>query len=344
MKKLGIFTLTDALNYGAFYQMFALQQYLKEDLENEYSITVYSPKENFKGNLIKYFSFSLKRFYRKSILRLKFNKCMNDVCVKSYNGEHLDIAFFGSDEIWNVDNDSFVNDPNFYGIAVNASLKIAYAPSIGYATIDSFNNFPNFIEGIKSLNEVLYRDNATKELIQKKASIKGERVIDPTILFDNWETYKLKSTLKIGKPYIVYYSYLSEPPFKKALIEYSKKNNLSIISAGFNVHSWADENLVLNPWDFLKLISGAKCVFTTTFHGTIMSMLLEKPLLFSPLSHKVKDLSKMFELQEYEINEFSTVEDIDNKLDCYDPSKIKIRKNFLKNKSRTLISKICLSH
>ena len=75
-----------------------------------------------------------------------------------------------------------------------------------------------------------------------------------------------------------------------------------------------------------------------------MSMLLEKPLLFSPLSHKVKDLSKMFELQEYEINEFSTLEDIENKLDCYDPSKIKIRKNFLKNKSRTLISKLCLSH
>jgi hypothetical protein len=344
MKKIGIFTLTDALNYGAFYQMFALQQYLKERFGDEYSITVYSPEEDFKGKLIKYFSYNLKRLYRKSILRLKFNQDMSEVNIRKYRGENLDFAFFGSDEIWNVENKSFANDPNFFGLGVNATSKIAYAPSIGFAKIESFDLYPEFLKSINSLDHIFYRDNSTKALVQKAGRKDSLRVIDPTILYDKWERHLTPLKNKINQPYIAYYSYLSNPTFLKSLIKYSKEKKIPIISAGFNTHDWADQNLVLSPWEFLSFIKNADCVFTTTFHGTIMSTLLNNLVLFSPSSHKVKDFSKLLDLSKYEISEDTSVNDLDILLKSYKNKSIINKKNMLKYDSQKLVNKLIKTH
>lgn len=340
MKKIGIFTLTDALNYGAFYQMYALQEYLNENYDNDYLVTVYSPKESFKGKLLKYFSYSLKRFYRKSILRIKFNQNMKRVNIKTYTGEHLDIAFFGSDEIWNIENKSFPNDPNFFGLGVNATKKIAYAPSIGFAKIQSFNLYPELLESIKDLDAVFYRDNGTKILAEKAGQKKLTRVVDPTILYDNWDKYIIPFKSNPSQPYIAYYSYLSDPPFLETLIKFSKERKLPIISAGFNTHPWADENLALSPWEFLSFLKNAEYIFTTTFHGTIMSTLLEKLVFFSPISHKVKDFSTMMRLSEYELTEKTTIQDINKIIDNYQSTTIINKKNELKSESQLYIESL----
>lgn len=342
--KIGIFTLTDALNYGAFYQMFALQQYLKENFDDKYSITVYSPKENFKEKLIKYFSYNPKRLYRKSILRWKFIKDMGEVDIKKYNGENLDFAFFGSDEIWNIENKSFPNDPNFFGIKVNANTKVAYAPSIGFAKIESFDLYPEFLKSINSLDHIFYRDNLTKNLVQRAGRKDSIRVIDPTILYDKWERHITPFKIKINHPYIAYYSYLSNPPFLKTLIDYSKEKNTPIISAGYNTHDWADQNLVLSPWEFLSFLKNADCVFTTTFHGTIMSTLLNNSVLFSASSHKVKDFSKLMELSKYEISEKTSVNDLHNVLESFNNKSIIYKKNILKEHSQKLVNKLNITH
>lgn len=340
MKKIGIFTLTDALNYGAFYQMYALQQYLKKKYGNEFEIVVYSPKENFKEKLIKYFSFNLKRFVRKTELRYKFNKSMYGINVKSYRGEDLDIAFFGSDEIWNIENKSFPNDPNFFGISVNANKKIAYAPSIGYAKLDLFEFHPELMAGIKGLDAVLFRDEATKKLAEKSENLNISRVIDPTILYDKWDDHKIQLKNKIRGPYIAYYSYISNPVFLDSLLKLSQEKNIPIISAGYNTHSWADENLILSPWEFLSFIQNAECVFTTTFHGTIMSTLMKTPVFFSGSSFKVKDFSNLMSLHKFKIDEKTTSNYITKTLSSFGNNEILERKNELRSSSREILSSL----
>lgn len=340
MKKIGIFTLTDALNYGAFYQMFALQQYLKEKFMNEFSVTVFSPRENLNGTLVKYFSYNPARLLRKSRLRFKFNHDMKEVDIKNYKGESLDIAFFGSDEIWNIENKSFANDPNFFGIGVEAKVKIAYAPSIGFAKMESFDSCPEFLKGINKLDYILYRDDATKSLVEKAGRYDSQRVIDPTILYDNWSKHQVSIEKKLKKPYLAYYSYISNPPFLESLIQLSKEKNIPIISAGYNTHKWADKNLILSPWEFLSFIKNAECVFTTTFHGTIMTTLQKNLVLFSPLSHKVKDFSKLIGMKKFEISNKISIKTLNLLLNSNFRSPIYSIKNELKINSREILNNI----
>lgn len=340
MKKIGIFTLTDALNYGAFYQMFALHEYLNENYGEHYSITIYSPKETFKGKLIKYFSYNIKRFYRKSVLRFKFYQNKKGVKIASYNGEHLDIAFFGSDEIWNIENNSFPNDPIFFGLGVNATKKVAYAPSVGFAKIKTFDSHKVLLNSIEDLDLVFYRDDETRKLAEKAGQKKFERVVDPTILYDDWEKHIVPPKKVSRQPYIAYYSYSSSPPFLKSLIDFSEKKKLPIISAGYNTHTWASKNLILSPWEFLSFLKDAEYIFTTTFHGTIMSILLKKIVFFAPVSPKVRDLSFTMKLKDLEITEDTSIEQLERIVSDYQKTNTARAKNKLKHESKTRIGSI----
>ena len=115
--KIGIFTLTDALNYGAFYQMFALQAYIKENYRNV-DVVIYKPKDTIIKKIKRNVSINPKRLFRKQILYKRFRSCQIDINIKTYKNDILDIAFIGSDEIWNVENRSFDNNPNFFGLKI----------------------------------------------------------------------------------------------------------------------------------------------------------------------------------------------------------------------------------
>ena len=121
--KIGIFTLTDALNYGAFYQMFALQAYIKENYRNV-DVVIYKPKDTIIKKIKRNVSINPKRLFRKQILYKRFRSCQIDINIKTYKNDILDIAFIGSDEIWNVENRSFDNNPNFFGLKIQAVKKL----------------------------------------------------------------------------------------------------------------------------------------------------------------------------------------------------------------------------
>ena len=333
-KKIGIFTLTDALNYGAFYQMYGLQQYLK-DANGD--VVVYSPSLSMVGELKKYFAFSFKRMLRKALLRKAYNIDGKSVVIRNYRGEELDIAIFGSDEIWNVDNKSFENSSLFFGCNVRAKLKIAYAPSVGYAQKSSFDKILDFRDGLRSLDKILYRDSLTKEVVFEQTGIIAQRVVDPTILYDKWEKHFSSKRRLSYEKYIVYYSYISDPPFLDVMKEFAEHQGYSIISAGYNVHNWADENLVLGPWDFLSLLKHAECIFTTTFHGTIMSTLLEKIVFFSPSGQKVRDFAKLCGIENNQIDSTSQLDSLVEIVRTFSIEEILKTKNKLKANSREIL-------
>ena len=338
--KIGIFTLTDALNYGAFYQMFALQAYIKENYRNV-DVVIYKPKDTIIKKIKRNVSINPKRLFRKQILYKRFRSCQIDINIKTYKNDILDIAFIGSDEIWNVENRSFDNNPNFFGLKIQAVKKIDYAPSIGYSKLISLEAHPDFIGGIKALDYILYRDSHTKDFLNKIGITDTQRVADPTILYDNWENHLEDINISFSKKYVVYYSYLSTPPFLDDLLKYAKKNNFLIISSGYKTHSWADLNLTLNPWQFLSLLKNSECVFTTTFHGSIMSTLLNKQLIISKSSKKVSDLISVLEIEHYDSNKRK--QKINEILEKLNLIKIKNKKDTLKLSSREIINKLMKS-
>ena len=305
--KIGIFTITDAINFGAFYQMFAMAKYLEG---RGADVTIYHGKNSTKRVLVKYFTPNIRRQVKKLRMLNYFSADAKDLVIKEYKQEFLDVAILGSDEIWNLDNNSFDHFEYYYGAGIQARKLIAYAPSVGYASPETLLNSSEFTKGVKKLDKILARDKVTKLIGEKITGNSVDMVVDPTVLFNNWESINLKPS-KIKQEYILYYGYTSSPAFLNEMIKYSQKYHLPIISAGYNTHKWAYKNITCGPMEFLSLLKDAKYVFTTTFHGTVMASLFKKEFGYYASGQKVKDFGEKFKIESRHIDESSTINDIE---------------------------------
>jgi hypothetical protein len=293
-RKVGIFTLTHALNYGAFYQMYAMAKYFESI---GYDVTVFNCQRTLKYRLMQVFSYNPLRQFRKLILRHRYNKDRATIRVVPYRGQPLDLAILGSDEIWNLDNASFEHAPEYVGLNINASKIIAYAPSIGFATPANLIENETFRHGLSSIDKILARDKETQAVAEKVTGQQIPQVVDPTILMGEWSDF-LGDAPKTEEDYILYYGYTSTPAFKEALIAFARSRNLKIYTAGFRTHDWCDKNFACGPRDFLGLMVNATYVFTNTFHGFVMATLLDKPLCYAAPAQKIRDIAEKISIDD----------------------------------------------
>lgn len=94
--------------------------------------------------------------------------------------EKLDALLFGSDEIWNMENPYF-KDRLFFGKGIGIP-KIAYAPSIGAMSKETFEDNEDIVEGLHSFLKILPRDDSTRVLIGDYLNRDLTKVCDPTLL------------------------------------------------------------------------------------------------------------------------------------------------------------------
>src|SRR6218665_38869 len=62
-----------------------------------------------------------------------------------------------------------------------------------------------------------------------------------------------------------------------AIKAFAAKEGLRVVSAGF-FHEWCDENVVVTPFELLRVFADASYVVTDTFHGSIFALKAEKKL------------------------------------------------------------------
>jgi hypothetical protein len=289
--KVGIFTITDALNYGAFYQMFGLYKHLEDQ---GHDVVLYTGNESFSRLAVKYFSPNPSRLIRKTRMRKLFKRNERDLVIKKYKGEKIDIAVLGSDEIWNLDNSSFEHHDHFFGIGINAKKIVSYAPSVGFCSTKTFTG-SKVTRNLANIDYCLVRDNRTEQLSKLVNASRVKQVVDPTILYNNWEKHIPEN--RYTEPYFLYYGYSTNPEFKNNLISRSKESGIKIISAGYNVHDWCNSNINVTPFEFLSLIKGSKAFYTSTFHGTVMASIIRHPFTVSTKSQKVIDFISKFSLE-----------------------------------------------
>ena len=297
--KIGIVTVQDSNNFGSFLQAYALQftlhqfghevvfirsrskKYIKDlffrtrPIKREYLHLFKFAKENWNG---------WKKFQRFQ----KEQKCFR--VLDSYKDEKLDLVILGSDEIWNVQTEVFRN-PIFYGVGMKPVM--AYAVSIGNATIDDMQCIP--YENFKHISPILVRDAHTSDFL-KTIQIETSVVCDPTFLVDKSIFYRpYQNKLFNGIPFILVYSYGLNNQTVRGIREFAKRNNLRILSACFPF-SWCDGILDCAALDFCAVLEQAQFVFTSTFHGTIFSILNHKKFVSLPQSRKTSDLLEVLKL------------------------------------------------
>lgn len=88
---------------------------------------------------------------------------------------------------------------------------------------------------------------------------------------------------------MIVYSYSVPKEHQAYLKRYARKNNLKLVSICL-YQSWCDLNINCHPLEFSSYIQFSECVYTTTFHGTIFTLLNHKNCAIYSCSKKLKDL------------------------------------------------------
>ncbi len=276
--KIGILTFHDGINFGAFLQVFSLKQYLTE-LGHDVKVIHY---KKYEFLFREYVHFIKKNYtFKKNISQiLKFNKEFKHLnLTKYYNKigsnfkEDFDVVFFGSDEIWNINSAALSMDTTYFGKGLPNSVKlVSYAPSFG-STQPNDNKLEQVKDLIENYSAVSVRDYNSQEIVSNLLDKKATLVPDPTFLINHYDWIKYPDFDK--KYVIVYASIISEEDIKRVK-EYAKQKGLTLISLGIN-YKWADKSVIdINPFEWMGWLKNAQYVFTSMFHGTIFSIILNK--------------------------------------------------------------------
>lgn len=211
----------------------------------------------------------------------------------------IQLVICGSDEIWNIHNKNI--DLDFYSCGwVKHIPKLAYAISSGNSKTSEYLNDPEFFNAVGDFCKILPRDQMTQSMISDITNVKESIVCDPTLLLGQ-DGFTLTNKGKEFGKYILVYSYFLTRKEKKFIKKYARNNGLKIISPCI-YSSIADEVVYTSALDFPSLVFNAECVYTTTFHGTIFSLMFAKRFCALSRLPKVANLLEQLETYDHELN------------------------------------------
>lgn len=300
MKKIGIITFHAAHNYGSSLQAYALQKTIADlgyyceiiNFRTEAQKDQYTPLTKRKGikYAVKNAYFLLNYSWRKAKYD-KFEEFIDTKLIKSpqeysslqqlYNSQLPYTHYIsGSDQIWNtVPNDA--NMAYFLPFVTNAK-RIAFAPSFGQ--VGNIKRKDEIKDYLNDYDYISVRDNFGKDLVKELTGRDVPVLVDPTMLFtkEKWLDFTDKKALVDGD-YIFFYTLFAD----KAMIKFVKNISdilnmpvvISNISNQYEIFSGFKKYTKSGPLEFLNLINNAKFVCSSSFHGTVFSILLHKPFI-----------------------------------------------------------------
>lgn len=313
--KCNILTLHDANNVGAFMQAYSLQYFLEQNNIKSNFIR-FTPTGN-NSKLSKAFkiikSFKFNYLFYKYKTSKKYDLINSNLKLdKDFFNENkkYDNLIIGSDEVWNIESTTFTHHPQYFGNNIKSNKIISYAPS---ANISKVKTFKNANIDFKNIDYISVRDENTYNIIKKICNIEPTLVCDPTLLVKNYD-YMLKQNYDVkDSNYILVYSYGLSKDEIKSVKQLANKLNKKLYSIG-TYNNWCDKNIVVDPYEFMNWLEKADFVVTSTFHGTVLSLKLNKEIVVFPQkSEKIKYLIKQFNLSERVYSEKKEINDLIDK-------------------------------
>lgn len=291
--KSAIITLTKMYNYGNSLQNYAVQEVLKAfGLNSETIIYEFrTPMELIKSRIKKLLKYKdgrkkalFDKFEKDYIIQSRFRD------IKEYHKkveDYFDYYFVGSDQVWNAtwyDRYSFMKDV-FLLSFTNNSKKIAYAASFGVQDLpDKWK--PWFREYLGKFKAISVREDAGKNIVEDLTGKTAEVIIDPTMMLDVevWRKIENDPNVVEGK-YVL--TYFLSPPNADALRLSDKLGRQYKV---ININDVIIASSV-GPTEFLWLFDHADLILTDSFHGSVFSILFDKP--FQVFDRQSKDVSMM---------------------------------------------------
>lgn len=289
--KIGIVSVQDAANCGAYLQGYALEKTLcalghEAGFVNRINANPYD-NQFYLLKTRQIFTHPMRYFQKLKPGLKKYRAYARGwQQYRYFNVQDVDALVLGSDEIWNLDKSRYLNRIYF---GTPDKPCIAYAPSGAGCPPALYAAIPHVKPAIERMHRIMVRDIATQKSIFQATGRRPEVVCDPTVLVD-FENHLSPDTQKLlENPYLLIYGYQHTPEEVAMTRAFAARNHLKIVSANFNV-AWADVVLFCSPLEFPGIVFLSQCVVTSSFHCAIFALKARRPLAVFPSGNKVTDL------------------------------------------------------
>lgn len=311
MKKIGIITIINVNNYGAELQAFALHHKLKlMGYDNEIINYLYyknpefiqeaaskpliktSIKNTLKDIALKWIDkYSAARYPKLAKIRKERFDSFHDkntMISTTYNSYsalyntrlNYDAYIVGSDQVWNPNNGTNIA-PFFLTFAPKDAKKISYASSFGVGSVDK-TYYSQYEEWLNNIDYLSTRESDGVNIIKEVTGRDALHVVDPTLLLSKEQWGELAIPYQSEKPYILFFVFKKNAFAEELAYKIQKNTGYQIIRVCKNEMPVESDDKILNirdfgPAEFLGLYQKASFVITTSFHGSIFSLIFEKP-------------------------------------------------------------------
>jgi polysaccharide pyruvyl transferase WcaK-like protein len=245
--------------------------------------------------------------FLKKYTNVRIIKSFSEIREEDYN-----LLMVNSDQTWRY------WDKKFYDIAFLKFAEKWNIPKFIYGTSIGFNKW-DFTKKdeklakylLKNFTGISVREANLSKLIKEHLGMNSHFVLDPTLLIEKKYYLNIikdyKSHINIRKNYIfvynIYFKHIQRNQMYEFINEASKKLNYSI----FNVYCYEKEYIE----KFLYGIKNSNAVITDSFHGTIFSIIFNKPFISFKIKNdeRFNNLKEIFDLKSriVELNEYPDI-------------------------------------
>lgn len=319
--KIAILSMQRVVNFGSVLQAYSLKKMLEQitkaqvrfiDIEEDY--VCFSKKTNseeIESGEKKVLSSSITAKGKRWIIRRlsawnkkKIRKFMEETLNldQRYNDDHYDMVVVGSDEVFNH---RYGVNLQLHGDVKQVDRVISYAASAGSAMLEDISpEDRNLVrEAMAKFSAISVRDAATLKYAQALYDGDVQHHLDPVLVGDLAE----RKHRKVGlKNYLVVYAYGSRIKSVEeidAIQKYARERGLKTVAMGGS-QPWCDLYVPASPFRMLDYFYYAHAVVTDTFHGTIFSIINQKPfavILRNTNKNKLRGLLEDMALQDREV-------------------------------------------
>ncbi len=306
--KVGIMSMQRVRNYGSFLQAYGLKKTI-ESLGHEVEFVDYKvePPLNLPKKVEQKKDALLIRAVRKCCNKIKAQmpaekhfqsmeaqkreflytyeekiRPMLGIDDTMHYRSELDALVIGSDEVFNCLQESkdVGYSKELFGKDNQAKRLISYAGSFGNTTSKRLKQYGVDKEVgslLKEFDAISVRDANSGRVVKELTGIEPVYNLDPVLISD-YSAEEVKNIDK--KDYIVVYGYSGRitPEEGEIIRRFAKKENKKLVCIQ-GTHRFCDEYVLGTPFEILAYFKNADYIITDTFHGSIFSIINNKPFV-----------------------------------------------------------------
>lgn len=299
--KIGILTFHFACNYGAVLQCYALQRFLS-DSGHDVEIIDYRPASVAGGyrwfDLHRFWGMTPAKFWRKTSSeikvigdrkrryeafdafvrkRLRLSEPVKNPDGMSSAAGNYDILIAGSDQIWNRKLTKGT-DPLYWGgfLRNGSTAMISYAASME----DGFDRITEDVvrKYLPRFNALSVREPSLAQRLMALLPLTDVAVTaDPTLLLSHKQWDDVSAPPPIEEPYLLFYQVRTSSKAYELAEKLAESKGLKLVCLSAKVElENSKETAAASPEEFVSLFRHASFVVTTSFHGTVFSIVFHK--------------------------------------------------------------------